>query len=79
MRWPSGVTKIMLVAVAGPVGLGGLRKVTPAARMSWLNTWPSWSSRTRPMKAPRPPSDATAAMVLAQEPPETSRAGPRRR
>jgi hypothetical protein len=78
VRWASGVTNTRQRAVGGPSGLGGVRKVTPAARMSWPNTSPSWSARTLPMKPARPPSEASAAMLLAHEPPETSRAGPMR-
>ena len=44
--------------------------------MSWRKISPSWSSRTVPMKAARPPKLATPATVLAAEPPEVSEAGP---
>ena len=48
----------------------------PTARMSCQKTLPNWSSATRPMNAPRPPNDASPAMVLAAEPPERSMDGP---
>ena len=48
----------------------------PSEVMSWRKMLPSWSSLTLPMKAPRPPREASAAMVLAAEPPDTSTAGP---
>jgi hypothetical protein len=44
--------------------------------MSWRKISPSWSSRTVPRKAARPPKLATPATVLAAEPPEVSLAGP---
>ena len=76
VRWASGVTRIRQRAVASPLAEGVVLKRTPWARMSWAKTRPSSSSRTLPMKAPRPPSEASAAMVLAADPPDISRPGP---
>ena len=72
VRSASGVTWIRQRAVGGPSGAGGTSKATPVARMSCTNTSPSWSSRTLPMNAARPPREATPAMVLAAEPPEAA-------
>ena len=44
--------------------------------MSWVNTAPSGSSATLPMKPAEPPRAATPAIVLAAEPPDASMAVP---
>ena len=76
VRWPSGVIRIRLRAVGGAPMIGRLSKVTPAARMSWVKTSPSWSSHTLPMKPAVPPSEAMPTAVLAADPPDISTAGP---
>ena len=75
VRSPSGVTRMMLVAVGAPIA-GVLRKLTPSDVMSWRKILPKASSATFPKYAPRPPSEATPAMVLPALPPEVSTAGP---
>ena len=76
VRCASGVTTIEAAAAGLAVGRGLGRNSTPAARMSWPNTAPSWSSATRPTNAALPPNDATPTIVLAADPPEISTAGP---
>src|SRR5688572_13448402 len=76
VRWASGVTNTRHRAVGSPSLAGGVSYSTPTERMSWVNTPPSWSSRTFPTKPAVPPNDATPATVLAAEPPEDSTAGP---
>ena len=49
-------------------------KRTPAALMSWVKTSPSRSLATLPTNPAVPPSEATPAIVLAADPPETSMA-----
>jgi len=53
VRWPSGVTLIMQTPVARPCSApstsGAVSKATPAARISWVKTPPSWSSATLPI------------------------------
>ena len=77
VRWASGVTITMHTAVSGPSVAGAVSNCTPAARMSCVNTWPSWSSLTRPTNAVRTPSMAAPTTVLAADPPEHSTPGPR--
>ena len=76
VRWASGVTITRQAAVSGPSVAGGVSKRTPAARMSCVNTCPSWSSFTRPTNAVRTPSIDAPTTVLAAEPPEHSTPGP---
>ena len=75
VRSASGVTTISDRAVGGPSDAGATVKSTPTARMSWTYTAPSWSSRTLPMNAARPPSEATPTVVFAAEPPDASMPG----
>ena len=56
VRCPSGVTRIRQRAVGARRRSGADGKCTPAARMSWPNTAPSWSSATLPRYATRAPS-----------------------
>src|SRR5512132_3208490 len=76
VRWASGVTTMRLRPVGGPSVARALTKVTPMAVRSWANTWPSWSSATRPMYPARPPKLATPTVLLATEPPDISMPGP---
>ena len=76
VRSPSGVTMMKDLAVAGPDIAGTVSKSTPKARIFWAKSSPSVSFRTLPMKAARPPSEATPAAVLAAQPPEMISAGP---
>ena len=65
-----------LRAVGGSPLIGRFSNATPAARMSWVKTSPSWSSQTLPTKPALPPRDAIPTAVLAAEPPDISTAGP---
>ena len=77
VRCPSGVTRMSERDVALPAATtAGVLKVTPAALISWRKMRPNSSSATLPMKAPRPPNEATPTTVFAAEPPEISMAGP---
>jgi hypothetical protein len=76
VRWASGVTSTRQWAVAGPDLAAGVVYVTPVALRSWVKIAPISSSRTFPMKAARPPSEATPVAVLAADPPESSIPGP---
>ena len=75
VRLASGVTRIIDRAVGGPSDAGGTEKSTPTARMSCVNTAPSWSARTFPMNAALPPSAANPTAVFAAEPPDVSMPG----
>ena len=76
VRWASGVTRIRHRPVGGGPGITGVSNRTPSERMSWAKIAPSWSSATWPTNAALRPSAAAPAMLLAAEPPLTSRPGP---
>ena len=65
----------MLLPVDGPCVNGLVKKSIPAAPMSRLKACPNSSSCTFPIKAQAEPSEAIPAMVLAADPPDTSRSG----
>ena len=52
LRWPSGVTAIMQLAVVEPCLVGGVTKVMPWADMDFAKTAPKRSSNTLPTNRP---------------------------